>query len=801
MVVPVSGSQQRLLQQGSIEPTFLVRIRSQSGSLFFCTDNAIQYLGKTYQPYVSTVGTLRTSANFPDNHTTGKEFPLEFENSPIELGGTHYPHLSQTFDAFDWELADVDIDVLLTVSGTRSVSEPIAIPLVTSGVVGTPSQITREKFLLPVATRNIRLNDSLPLRLITQADFPEADRDVLNGQTYLPILVGSGIRVLARPTAAGATTTTTEQVSAGTVLKVSETTGFSAGDQIILNGFVDNPFTIGSVDAANLRFTGLSPNLSTLGQTLPIGTVVRENKTTYDYAVANHECGAIHQIFVTPRGKTEPVVISGSLFSKQTVADPKAIGGKRTDVRITELIPFGVSGGVTQQPAFSVPGGNHDHNVSASLQTSTVHFAGSVSPGTAGAANDGNEDTSFTITAGGSNDEVIYQSFSSLAGTFVEQRYFAVLQGPTVAGSIRIRRGVTIFLTISVGFGKGEFRSAPDTGGSATSTFNVIAVTPSPTSAAVYEAWKEVTLNPAISESLINLSSTNRDADVEISGADIEVGDRVEVVIDGIPVPDASGRFGDPTASGTAIQRPDAVLRWILEVALGQPGILSEQAYQAAAAEYALRDIRLRFAIQRPMKLDALFDQIADNAQSLHFWGRNGHSLHFLRNLDEVGDPVARFREDEHGVLALEAQNAFSATELRNRFTGLFDRDWTETTDRDESYRGSVLGEDLASQERYGIRTGEVNEDGTPLFFDLIPTGSGAQATMDKIVAARSTPKKLFTIETDWTYLNLEPGDVVEIQSDLLASPVVARVIEHQVDPRLFCQIVAREIGNPVSSG
>ena len=75
-------------------------------------------------------------------------------------------------------------------------SEDVAIPLVTSGVAGTPSDITRDKFVLPVATRNIKLNDSIPMRTILQGEFPEADRDALNGKTYIPILVGSGIRVI-----------------------------------------------------------------------------------------------------------------------------------------------------------------------------------------------------------------------------------------------------------------------------------------------------------------------------------------------------------------------------------------------------------------------------------------------------------------------------------------------------------------------------------------------------------------------------------------------------------------------------
>jgi hypothetical protein len=40
---------------------------------------------------------------------------------------------------------------------------------------------------------------------------------------------------------------------------------------------------------------------------------------------------------------------------------------------------------------------------------------------------------------------------------------------------------------------------------------------------------------------------------------------------------------------------------------------------------------------------------------------------------------------------------------------------------------------------------------------------------------------------------------VVEVQSEVLLHPVKARVIEHEVDPRLFCRLAAQEVGNPVS--
>jgi hypothetical protein len=236
MTIPISGSQQNLLDSGNISPIWLVDITSASGSLHFCTDRAIRYLGNLYQPYISQVGTFTSTASFPENRTTIKEFQLQFSNGPItlETNGTDYSHLSQSFDAFDWELSDCDVHLLLTASGEFSVGEPVAIPLVSSGIVGAPQDVDRLKFLLPVATRDVILNDRLPLRVVNDTDFPESDPDELNGSTYLPIVIGSGIRVRAIATGAGGTTLVTEQASSGSVLKVSDTIGWGSGDDFFI---------------------------------------------------------------------------------------------------------------------------------------------------------------------------------------------------------------------------------------------------------------------------------------------------------------------------------------------------------------------------------------------------------------------------------------------------------------------------------------------------------------------------------------------------------------------------------------
>ena len=59
---------------------------------------------------------------------------------------------------------------------------------------------------------------------------------------------------------------------------------------------------------------------------------------------------------------------------------------------------------------------------------------------------------------------------------------------------------------------------------------------------------------------------------------------------------------------------------------------------------------------------------------------------------------------------------------------------------------------------------------------------------------AKHHTKKEFTDVTDWTYINLEPGDIIQHSTPTLVTGTLARVIENTVDSRFFCRIIAKEI-------
>jgi hypothetical protein len=101
----------------------------------------------------------------------------------------------------------------------------------------------------------------------------------------------------------------------------------------------------------------------------------------------------------------------------------------------------------------------------------------------------------------------------------------------------------------------------------------------------------------------------------------------------------------------------------------------------------------------------------------------------------------------------------------------------------------------LVSQSIFGVRSNEVvGANGKAYFFDMTAEISQAEKILNAIVIDKAYPRKVFTINTDWSYLNLEPGDVVNVQPATLNDTVEARITEIRTDERLFSQITAKEI-------
>ena len=807
MVITIDQDQENLLNQSSIAPIVLVDITSAAGTVLrFCTNKATTFNGNLYQPYLATLGNIRSSATFPDNHTANRSFQLHFNNSQIELNGVQYSSLSETFyPVFPWELAEVTVKILLTSGTEEDTYNGSAIPWLTSGTADAPTAITRDNFLLPVHLPDFIINDQLPFRVITREEFPEADRDELDGNTAIPILVGSGVTVRARATTAGAATTVRTSASSGFVLEVTSTEGWSNADDVIIGGMVNNGINISSVDSDNLLFN-LSTDLNTLPSEATAGMSCIEDRATYDFTVADHECaGGAIEVFVTKLGTTDRILVDPSKYTTLTVDDSNAIGGKRTDLRITELTPFGdPDGGGVTQPVVNVTAGNHKHDVAlAGGGTETEHFAGGVTPAGGSPANDGNAATLVSVGPGGTvNATVTWTSHPNLNGTFNSQTYFMIAENIVYpGGDIRMRRSSSNFLTLTSTFAKGEFRSSADTGGSETSTWNVIGNENSG-SFNLYEGWKMVTMTPTVSEATKDLRPTNLTTSVahNVSAGDIEIGEKVEITINGVPIPDDSGRFGLTTASGEPIERPDAVMRWVIEEALDKEGLIDETTYSEAASDFQDNDIRLRFAINsdKPIKVNALLDQIASNSRATHWWGREAHNVKYL---PATGTSVATFADDISGVTSINWQNNSSSFDLRNNLTAYYDREWTQGETKSEAYTSSVLGIDLASIAVYGTLSNVINDRNTKsLRFDMLTTASGAQNTVDEVVGHISFPKKVFSIETAWNWMNLEPGDRITVNTETLATGVEARIIEHEVDSRFQCHINAIETSSPVST-
>ena len=129
---------------------------------------------------------------------------------------------------------------------------------------------------------------------------------------------------------------------------------------------------------------------------------------------------------------------------------------------------------------------------------------------------------------------------------------------------------------------------------------------------------------------------------------------------------------------------------------------------------------------------------MAEQSHAIHLWGRAGHTLRYIPDDEDLEPPEATFVEDLRGVTDIFWSNTFSALEIRNQLTALADRDWVRNTTQDELYSASVVGSDASSQAKYGVISNEVSGRTNALFFDYVPTASGAQELVDFIVSQKS---------------------------------------------------------------
>jgi len=799
MVIPVHENQLALLNKGTIEPRVLVTLVNTSGTLRFTNNDTFVYQNEVYQPFVGGLFGFKSSANYPENKAGTQVIRLTLLNDPITLSGTSYTHLSKTLTNFDWEMANADVRLLL-VSGTstQELDADEAIPIMTKGVVGVPQDIKRDSFSLPLSTRNSKLNDLIPLRVLSTDDFSELDPDEDNGRTYIPIVIGEDVEIRGISTTAGAVTTVRTEVNTGAILDVSDTVGFSDSDTFFIGGRTNRTFTIGTVDTPNDRFTGITPDLSVDGLTYGFGDIVNETRANFDYTLADHKIGGITKVFVTQRGENEPVLVDPSNYSKLEVVDANSVGGTRSDLRVTSLFPFGVAPteGALTQPVTEVDNANHKHDVQITSEASTIRFATDFTPSTAGAIIDGADDTGFSITSAlGQTRTVTFDDFPAVPGTFVKQRFF-VLASSTLGGSGRffvVRQGSSnILLSLPTAFPKAEYRSMFTSIGNSTDRITCTLVG-APVTAFVFEGRKEVITQGQVTEQLRDLTDTTRTVNVahNITAANLAVGSKLTVVCSGV-----QGTDFHPSNYGTGtMTRPDHVMRWLIQEALGEADdVMDLTSYATAGARYATESIGVQLAIQKPTTLDNVADQVMNASRSLHFWGPAGHTISFLEDPANITAASGTYREDESGVIDITWQDATSIKDIRNSLTANFRRDWTKTATNDESYAGKVSAEDIPSQGRFGVLTNEVRGVNKDFFFDFVPDSTQMTGVLNFILDQKKEPRKKYTVTTDWTQLAIAPGDIIDVQASTTITGSLARVIDNTIDPRFFCTITALEV-------
>jgi len=226
-------------------------------------------------------------------------------------------------------------------------------------------------------------------------------------------------------------------------------------------------------------------------------------------------------------------------------------------------------------------------------------------------------------------------------------------------------------------------------------------------------------------------------------------------------------------------------------------GVFDEDGYAAAGLRYAATNINLNVVIEKPIKLDRLFDEMGSEARSRSYWGRGGHNIIYIEDADQVllsGTSLRTYTEDEEGVTEVDWKNVSSALDIRNTITSLFDRDWVRTASRNESYAGSLTSEDTVSTGTYGLIANEVQGTDKSFFYDFVTTTGHASQLNELYLDFHSQPKKVFTIKGDWRNLDLEPEDIITVSGEELRAPVVCRVDAIKLDNNSFATITTKQV-------
>ncbi len=237
--------------------------------------------------------------------------------------------------------------------------------------------------------------------------------------------------------------------------------------------------------------------------------------------------------------------------------------------------------------------------------------------------------------------------------------------------------------------------------------------------------------------------------------------DDVSAQVEGL-IDDGSGTItGTPNA---LIERPDHVFKWSALTALKQNASLIDSAsFSSVGALYDSQitgGYKLAGIIQDQKTASELWADWGRNSRSYLFWNLGSCRLHFRPyNFIDEGDPsVKTITDNEIRNNPAPSRERTATANLVNSVDARYKRDWTDT-----EHTAIASKADEFSKSKFGLR-----ERPDQFNFDWVRNANMAKDLADFYLQENSNPSWIVRLELFLDNMELEPGDIVKINSSNL---------------------------------
>ncbi|MDA3834909.1 MAG: hypothetical protein PF495_16105 [Spirochaetales bacterium] len=584
--------------------------------------------------------------------------------------------------------------------------------------------------------------------IITAADYPNADPDDIS--KICNVIYGNHVNIPCRCLRAGALDNLATDIdNIATTITLSDSSGFPASgtaqianEQITYTGNASNQLT-GCTRGAN----------ATTAVAHTKGAAVAEILAEYIYEIASHPVKSINNIYVNSVRQTanyaaytgqtgdELAGYEGAATIKFTVLP---LLKKQVNMRVDDTID--VDDGITvgDDIAFASAG-----------STRKVYPSGATGGSTPGNTYDGNDQSKAAV--GNSYGYTVTWSFPPTNYGDINTQYAYVKVG---IGTWSVPSGWTpAEISPSVA---GWFRFSKS-GGLWDDQFYVSLSAAA--SSYVYEMYKEVDFNPALTKSgaASRGGAATKTGIAALAGnsvADTVIGGQVTVDCRGYQ-DDASGTYtGTPDA---LIERPDHVFKHLwCEILSAPSGDINSASFNASGSFYSANGYKFSLLINQPILAETLFMRLALQCRSRFFVTPYGKAKLVLRQFEQTSGHSITKNEIKRDSMGIERS---PVSDLITFFNIRYDRDHSKESNDPKYYRAVKNFSDGTSISKYGQREWKGQSD--IFLFDAVVSDAMAEHVGNFLRQYHSTVRKTPRFDVFLDNMEIEPGDIIDITHPL----------------------------------